>query len=190
VSAGRAVWVKVRTSEAERAEWHAKSRSAGFTLSDLVRRSLGRASPLDRGARRGRARAHPASRADRKQPRPDRSGGEHAQGGGRGRRGDRRPDRHQAGARGADTSRTHGRRCSLWFLARGTGSAGAAADYLLGERDAAGKPREGVEVLRGDPHQVAAVADTLPFEHKLHVRRDRMGAGERHIAAADRSRPK
>ena len=52
------------------------------------------------------------------------------------------------------------------FLARGTGSARDAADYLLGERDAAGKPREGVEVLRGDPNQVAAVADTLPFEHK------------------------
>ena len=52
------------------------------------------------------------------------------------------------------------------FLARGTGSARDAADYLLGERDAAGKPREGVEVLRGDPHQVAAVADTLPFEHR------------------------
>ena len=52
------------------------------------------------------------------------------------------------------------------FLARGTGSARDAADYLLGERDAAGKPREGVEVLRGDPHQVAAVADTLPFDHK------------------------
>ncbi len=52
------------------------------------------------------------------------------------------------------------------FLARGTGSARGAAGYLLGERDAAGKPREGVEVLRGDPHQVAAVADALPFEHK------------------------
>ena len=52
------------------------------------------------------------------------------------------------------------------FLARGTGSAGAAAGYLLGERDAAGKPREGVEVLRGDPNQVAAVADTLAFEHR------------------------
>ena len=37
------------------------------------------------------------------------------------------------------------------FLARGTGSARAAAKYLLGERDAAGKLREGVEVLRGDP---------------------------------------
>jgi len=42
VSAGRAVWVKVRASEAERAEWHAKARSAGLTLSDLVRRSIGR----------------------------------------------------------------------------------------------------------------------------------------------------
>ena len=52
------------------------------------------------------------------------------------------------------------------FLARGTGSAGAAARYLLGERDAAGKPREGVEVLRGNPDMVAAVADTLAFEHK------------------------
>ncbi|MCZ0936523.1 MAG: MobC family plasmid mobilization relaxosome protein [Gemmatimonadetes bacterium] len=42
MSAGRAVWVKVRASEAERAEWHAKARSAGLTLSDLVRRSIGR----------------------------------------------------------------------------------------------------------------------------------------------------
>jgi len=42
VSVGRAVWVKVRASEAERAEWHAKARSAGLTLSDLVRRSVGR----------------------------------------------------------------------------------------------------------------------------------------------------
>ena len=41
--AGRDVWVKIRASEAERAEWHAKARSAGLTLSDLVRRSVGRA---------------------------------------------------------------------------------------------------------------------------------------------------
>ena len=52
------------------------------------------------------------------------------------------------------------------FLARGTGSARAAADYLLGARDATGQLREGVEVLQGDPHQVAAVADALAFEHK------------------------
>ena len=43
MSTGRAVWVKVRASEAERAEWHAKARSAGLTLSDLVRRAVGRA---------------------------------------------------------------------------------------------------------------------------------------------------
>ncbi|MYB05129.1 MAG: relaxase/mobilization nuclease domain-containing protein [Gemmatimonadetes bacterium] len=52
------------------------------------------------------------------------------------------------------------------FLAHGTGSARAAAKYLLGEQDAAGKPREGVEVLRGNPDMVAAVADSLEFEHR------------------------
>ena len=52
------------------------------------------------------------------------------------------------------------------FIARGTGSARAAADYLLGERDAAGQPREGVAVLRGDPDVVADIADALEFEHK------------------------
>ena len=52
------------------------------------------------------------------------------------------------------------------FIARGTGSAAAAVDYLLGERDAAGELREGVDVLRGDPEMVATVADTLEFEHK------------------------
>ena len=31
---------------------------------------------------------------------------------------------------------------------------------------AAAKPREGVEVLRGDPNEVAALADTLEFEHR------------------------
>ena len=52
------------------------------------------------------------------------------------------------------------------FIARGTGSAKAAVDYVLGERDAAGKLREGVEVLRGDPDMVAEVADSLEFAHK------------------------
>ena len=36
MSAGRAVWVKIRSSEAERAEWHAEARSVGLTLSDRV----------------------------------------------------------------------------------------------------------------------------------------------------------
>ena len=52
------------------------------------------------------------------------------------------------------------------FLNRGSGSAGAAVEYLLQERNAAGKEREEVEVLRGDPQRVAAVADSLEFEHR------------------------
>ncbi len=35
-----------------------------------------------------------------------------------------------------------------------------------GKRDAAGQVRPGIEVLRGNPHLVAAVADSLDFEHK------------------------
>ena len=72
------------------------------------------------------------------------------------------------------------------FLARGTGSAAAAAGYLLGERDATGEPREGVELLRGDPHQVAAMADALEFKHKIHLGRDRLGARRRSHRRADR----
>ena len=54
----------------------------------------------------------------------------------------------------------------LKFLARGRGAAKAAAEYLLGTHNAAGKERASVEVLRGDPNQVAAVADGLSFEHR------------------------
>ena len=42
MSARRKVWVKIRASKAERAEWHTKARSVGLSLSDLVRRSVGR----------------------------------------------------------------------------------------------------------------------------------------------------
>ena len=38
----RSVWVKVRARESERAAWHAKARSAGLSLSALVRRAIGR----------------------------------------------------------------------------------------------------------------------------------------------------
>ena len=51
------------------------------------------------------------------------------------------------------------------FLAHGTGAARKAATYLLVERDATGNPREGVEVLHGSWDMVAAVADSLDFEH-------------------------
>ncbi len=54
----------------------------------------------------------------------------------------------------------------LKFLPHGKGSARAAVDYLVGERDAEGQRREGVEVVRGDPDMVAAVADSLDFERK------------------------
>ncbi len=49
----------------------------------------------------------------------------------------------------------------LKFLPHGKGSARAAVKYLVGERDAAGQEREGVEVLRGNPDMVAAVADSV-----------------------------
>ena len=52
------------------------------------------------------------------------------------------------------------------FLSHGKGSARAAVEYLVGERDAAGHEREGVEVVRGNPDMVAAVADSLDFERK------------------------
>ena len=42
MSEQRKVWVKIRASEAERADWHTKARFVGLSLSDLVRRSLGR----------------------------------------------------------------------------------------------------------------------------------------------------
>ena len=52
------------------------------------------------------------------------------------------------------------------FLSHGKGSARAAVEYLVGERDAAGQERDGVEVLRGNPDMVAAVADSLDFERR------------------------
>ena len=54
----------------------------------------------------------------------------------------------------------------LKFLSRGTGSAAVAAVYLLALKDASGKVRSAVEVLRGDPRLVAAIADGLPFKHR------------------------
>ena len=57
------------------------------------------------------------------------------------------------------------------FLAHGTGSAAAAAAYLLGEGHHEKDPDpdqapEEITVLRGNPGQVTAVADALAFEHR------------------------
>ena len=48
----------------------------------------------------------------------------------------------------------------------GQGGAKKAAIYLTQEKDANGKIRPEVKVLRGDPFHVAAVADGLDFKHK------------------------
>ena len=45
-------------------------------------------------------------------------------------------------------------------------SGGATADYLEDEKDHKGRERAGVEVLRGDPKLVGAIADSLDFKHR------------------------
>lgn len=67
----------------------------------------------------------------------------------------------------------------LKFLARGTGSAAAAAAYLLAKRDAAGRERAAVEVLRGDPREVAAIARRPSLQAPVHVGRGRVVSGRR-----------
>ncbi|MBW3799432.1 relaxase/mobilization nuclease domain-containing protein [Aeromonas hydrophila] len=52
------------------------------------------------------------------------------------------------------------------FLSHGTGSGARASAYLMGLHDHTGAPRAGVAVLRGDPVLFAAVADSLPFQHR------------------------
>ena len=52
------------------------------------------------------------------------------------------------------------------FLRHSTGSARKASGYVLAATDALGIERAGVEVLRGNPDQVAAVADSLRFKHR------------------------
>lgn len=52
------------------------------------------------------------------------------------------------------------------FLRHGTGSAGGAVSYLLGEKDHLGLERAAVQALRGNPQMVATVADNLNFVHR------------------------
>ena len=94
----RPVWVKIRASEAERASWHAKASAAGLSLSDLLRRSIGRvrtwtvaAAEVERERTRELARI--GSNLNQIAPL-----GEQPQGGCRGRPGRRPPGRHGAGA--------------------------------------------------------------------------------------------
>ena len=52
------------------------------------------------------------------------------------------------------------------FINRGTGSAKSVEEYLLQEHDHKGEVRSDIQVLRGNPSQVTAVADSLEFKHK------------------------
>jgi hypothetical protein len=52
------------------------------------------------------------------------------------------------------------------FINRGTGSAKAAQEYLIQDIDHRGEVRKSVKLLRGNPHQVTAVADSLDFKHR------------------------
>jgi hypothetical protein len=52
------------------------------------------------------------------------------------------------------------------FLNRGRGDALRAVQYLLRELDHKGEKRTEVRILRGDPTQFAAVANSLNFVHK------------------------
>ena len=50
------------------------------------------------------------------------------------------------------------------FLAHGKGDPKKAASYVVDEVDHLNRPRAGVEVLRGDPHVFAAIADSIQNE--------------------------
>ena len=52
------------------------------------------------------------------------------------------------------------------FTKHGSGSGVGAAGYLTQELDWKGEERADVRVLRGDPDQVAALADSLDFKNK------------------------
>jgi hypothetical protein len=52
------------------------------------------------------------------------------------------------------------------FSDHGTGDAEDAANYLLSDCNHMGKERKLVKVLRGDPHLVAMLANSLAFKHK------------------------
>ncbi|QQC83627.1 MobA family protein [Acinetobacter bereziniae] len=52
------------------------------------------------------------------------------------------------------------------MLRHGTGSAARAAAYVLDEKDHMNIIRPHVEVLCGDPHLFAKIADSSPFKHK------------------------
>ena len=173
----RTLIAQARVSEAELAEWRAKAAAAGVGLSELLRRAMARtrtwtaaAAKVERERTRELARIGSnlnqiARWANTHKENAEALEGGHASG------------RHRACSRHFD--RRGGTAMMIKFLARGTGSAAAAADYLTREQNLSPeqdqdqdqdrnpeKHPEEVKVLRGNPHQVADVADALQFEHK------------------------
>jgi len=51
------------------------------------------------------------------------------------------------------------------FINTGKGSALSAKEYLFREYDSKGEIRESIQILRGNPNQVTAVAESLDFKH-------------------------
>ena len=52
------------------------------------------------------------------------------------------------------------------FTNAGKGNAKETANYLMDDKDHKGLDRPGIEVLEGNPHDVAALANTLPFKSR------------------------
>ena len=162
----RSEQIHLRVSPAEATAWRVKTEAAGVPLSDLPRQAMARTRTWTSAAAEvERDRTRQVARIDNNLNQIARCTNTHASA----------IDAIKIIANLVYLSQTLDKvahvgeeaddaRCR--FITRGTGSARAAVDYLLGERDAAGKPRDGVEVRRGDPDMVAAVANALKFEHK------------------------
>ena len=131
----RKVWVKIRASEAERSEWHAKARAVGLSLSDLVRRSGGRVrtwtvahTELERERTRELARIGSNLNQIARWANIHKENAEALE-----------VAAHLVAIeRALDTLTVEGvTAMMIKFLARGTGSAAAAADYLTREQNLA-----------------------------------------------------
>ena len=193
----RTLIAQARVSEAELAEWRAKAAAAGVPLSELLRRGDGADAHLDRSRRQSRAGAHAGAGADRVEPEPDRPLGEHPQGERRGAGSGRASGRHRAGARHFD--RRGGTAMMIKFLARGTGSAAAAADYLSREQNLAPEQDQDQDQDR-DPGEEpgrsqSAARQSAPggrrgrrasVRAQVHVGRHRLGTGGQTERCANR----
>ena len=95
----RTLIAQARVSESELAEWRVKAAAVGVGLSELLRRAMARTRTWTAAAAEVERERTPGDGADRLEPEPDRSLGEHPQGERRGGRGDRASGRDRAGTR-------------------------------------------------------------------------------------------